>query len=85
MLVVGRRRVTISDTVDEPLTIAAAGDAIVAKRLSALGDDRTATDAGTARPAGDGVATGILDRLASLSEPYGTRIDAVDGVGIVEP
>ena len=30
-------------------------------------------------------AASVLERVARLSEPYGTRIDVRDGVGIVRP
>ena len=42
-------------------------------------------DRGIPRLAPPDVAQGILDRLQILSKPYGTKIEAVDGVGLVRP
>lgn len=40
---------------------------------------------GTPRSAADETAERILDRLATLSEPYGTDIDVEDEVGVIDP
>lgn len=48
-----------------------------------LGYDRATTDVGTAYLAEGGIAADVLDRLSTLSEPYGTRIHTEDGVGVV--
>ena len=44
---------------------------------------------GPGRVAGPGLASGkareIIDYLGELSAPFGTRIDFVDGVGLIRP
>ena len=45
-----------------------------------LNFDKSRSMGGWPRPKYD---DGILERLAEMSEPYGTKIDIVDGMGIV--
>jgi poly-gamma-glutamate synthesis protein (capsule biosynthesis protein) len=42
-------------------------------------------DRGIPRIAPPGVAQRILERLQLLSEPYGTKIDIQNGIGVIRP
>ncbi|WP_418280897.1 CapA family protein [Halorubrum sp. DTA98] len=50
-----------------------------------LGRTADRPDRGTPIRADDTEAESILDRLTALSEPYGTAIDRVDGIGVIDP
>ena len=50
-----------------------------------LGQAGPRSQRGTPRRADDESAAGILDSLQSLSAPFGTTIDRVDGIGVIHP
>lgn len=50
-----------------------------------LGYGLPLTESGTPRLASAAKATAILERLRKISEPYGTRIEIQNSVGVIHP